>query len=262
MNVSLYLDRGSWVHHLDGRTKALSILGLFALTLVFSDPFYLIGVTLLVMLGVVVSRSAANVRKIWILLVLLFVYSALLWPFFVVGQTSFLKIGNFVLTQESIAFGVGMGLRLDLMVISGLLLLSTTTVEDFAFALQRLGLPSSMGFAFSLAFRWIPTLLGAGATVVQAQRSRGLDLSSKSIIGKIRQYPPLVVPLIGHSLRQTTLLAMALESKGFSPGRRRMSYPKSSLRLADYGILMVMAICVGVTVWLRLNDCGVVDVRF
>ena len=89
MNVSLYLDRGSWVHHLDGRTKALSILGLFALTLVFSDPLYLIGVTLVVMLGVVVSRSVANVRKIWVLLVLLFVYSALLWPFFVVGHTSF-----------------------------------------------------------------------------------------------------------------------------------------------------------------------------
>ena len=153
-------------------------------------------------------------------------------------------------------------MRLDLMVISGLLLLSTTTVEDFAFALQRLGLPSSMGFAFSLAFRWIPTLLGAGATVVQAQRSRGLDLSRKSVLGKIRQYPPLVVPLIGHSLRQTTLLAMALESKGFSPGRRRLSYPISSLRIADYGVLLVMAICVGVGVWLRLNDFGVVDVSF
>ena len=262
MNLSLYLDRGSWVHHLDGRTKALSILGLFALTLVFSDPLYLIGVTAIVMFGVVVSRSAANVQKIWVLLVLLFVYSALLWPFFVVGHTPFMKIGNTVLTQESLAFGVGMGLRLDLMVIGGLLLLSTTTVEDFAFALQRLGLPSSMGFAFSLAFRWIPTLLGAGATVVQAQRARGLDLSTKSIVGKIRQYPPLVVPLIGHSLRQTTLLAMALESKGFSPGRRRMPYHVSSMRFADYVVLFVMATCVGVSVWLRLNDFGVVDVRF
>ena len=157
MNVSLYLDRGSWVHHLDGRTKALSILGLFVLTLVFSDPLYLIGVTVMVMLGVVCvsigCQRAENLDlagpSVCVQRAPVAIFCGWTYPF-----NEDWKHG--MLTQESVAFGVGMGLRLDLMVISGLLLLSTTTVEDFAFALQRLGLPSSMGFAFSLAFRWIP----------------------------------------------------------------------------------------------------------
>ena len=262
MSASLYLDRHTWVHRLDGRTKVLSIFSLFAVTLVFSDPRYLLGFAMFVMLCLVVSQSTANVRKIWALLVLLFAYSAFLWPFFVVGQTPFMTIGKTVLTTEGIAFSVGMGLRLDLMVISGLLLLSTTTVEDFAFALQRLGLPFSISVAFSLAFRWVSSLFETGATVVQAQRSRGLDLAAGTIAGKIRHYPTLVVPLIGHTLRQTTLLAMALESKGFGPGRRRNPYQIVSMRVLDYLTLLVMVIFVGVAMWLRLNGYGVLDVRF
>ncbi len=262
MTTSLYLDHQSWVHRLDGRTKFLSVLILFSLTVIFSDPRYLLLVTLLVLLAVLVSQSFRNVKKIWILLILLFGYSAVLWPFFVMGQTPVMQVGSFVLTKEALAFGIGMGIRLDLMVISGLVLLSTTTVEDFALALQRLGLPNAMGFAFSLAFRWVPTLLGAGATVVQAQRSRGLDLSTGTIGKRIRRYPALAVPLIGHTLRQTTLLAMALESKGFGPDRRGRAYRTLALGWLDYLVLFLLTMVLGLSLWLRLNGLGTVNVSF
>lgn len=262
MNISLYLDHQTWVHRLDGRTKILSILALFTLTLLFSDPRYLLGVTVLIILGVVLSQSFINIKKVRILLVLLFVYSTVLWPFFVVGQTPVLKVGSMVLTTEGLAFGMGMGFRIDLMVVSGLVLLSTTTVEDFALALQRLGLPSSMGFAFSLAFRWVPMLLGAGATVVQAQRSRGLELSTGPVWSRIRRYPALVVPLIGHTLRQTNLLAMALESKGFGPGRRVKTYRSPTLKTLDYLLLSLLATVLGISLWLRVNGFGTVNVSF
>lgn len=262
MTTSLYLDRQTWVHRLDGRTKFLATLILFSLTIVFSDPRYLLFVAILVVSAVFGSHSFTNVRKTWILLALLFAYSAILWPFFVVGQTPILTLGSFVVTREGLAFSIGMGLRLDLMVVSGLVLLSTTRVEDFALALQRLGLPNTMGFAFSLAFRWVPTLLGAGATVVQAQRSRGLDINKGTISKRIRRYPALAVPLIGHTLRQTTLLAMALESKGFGPERKGNPYRAFALGWRDYLILLTLTMVLGGSLWLRLNGLGAVDVRF
>ena len=262
MTTSLYLDRQTWVHRLDGRTKFLATLILFALTVIFSDPLYLLLITILVVLAVLVSQSFANVKKTWILLTLLFAYSAILWPFFVVGQTPVLTLGSFVVTREGLAFSIGMGFRLDLMVVSGLVLLSTTPVEDFALALQRLGLPHAMGFAFSLAFRWVPTLLGAGATVVQAQRSRGLDLSAGTIRERIRRYPALVVPLIGHTLRQTTLLAMALESKGFGPDRRGRPNRTLGLGWLDYLVLFMLTMVLGISLWLRLHGFGAVNVSF
>jgi len=256
MTISLYLDRDTWIHRLDARTKFLAVLVLFILALLYADPIYLAGVWSLVMLGVISAQVFANIRKISTLLVLLFLYSAILWPFFVEGRTPVFHVASVLITAEGLTFGIGMGLRLIIMVMSGILLLSTTRLEDFSLSLQRFGIPPSIGFALSLAFRWVPTLLRSSGMIVQAQRSRGLDLSEGTLIDKIRGYAPLVVPLIGHTLRQTTLLAMALESKGFTPGRRRHSYTQARMSILDYCVLFVGAIVVVVSWQLRVMGYG------
>jgi energy-coupling factor transport system permease protein len=262
MNVSLYLSRKTWVHRLDGRTKVLTVFGVFGLALCFSDPFYLLGVLGCVMSGLAMSRAGANVRKMWMLTVLLFGYSVALWPFFVEGVTPVPLLHRRGVTWEGVSVGVGMGLRLLIMLWGGIWLLSTTTVEELAQASQQLGLPSRAGFVFSLAFRWVGMLLGAGVGVVQAQRSRGLDVSTGGILQRIRKYVPLVVPLIGHALRQTNLLAMALESKGFHPLASRHFYSTGKLMAPDYAVMSVMLILVVVSVWLRWQGVGTLDMRF
>ena len=253
MNLSLYLDRNTWIHQLDARTKVLAVLGLFLLSLLYDDPPSLGVLFIVVTLGSANAHVLENIKKIWPILLLLFLYSALLWPFFVEGQAILLQWSSIVITSEGVLFGLAMGIRLNVMVISGLLLLSTTRLEDFTSGLQRFGVPSSMGFAFSLAFRWVPTLLGSSGVIVQAQRSRGLDLSKGTLVEKIRAYAPLVVPLIGHTLRQTNFLAMALESKGFSPERRRHAYHQSRMGLRDYGVVLITMLCVMVSCWLRIK---------
>lgn len=262
MDLSLYLDRGSWAHRLDPRTKVLGTLGLFLFALLFSDPRYLAAA--LVPVGLIAGSAGVipNVRKLWLLAALPFVYCLVLWPFFVTGQTPWLSIGGRQLTTEAVAYGVGMGLRVTLMVLGGLLLLSTTTIEDFTLALQRLGLPATMGFALSLAFRWVPSLIGSAGLIVQAQRSRGLDLGAGNLLARLRRYPPLLVPLIGHTLRQTRLLAMALESKGFGPGVRRYGLLELRMQASDYLLLALVAALVGLSLWLRLTGHGIVPVRF
>lgn len=262
MNVSLYLSSKTWVHRLDGRTKVLTVLGVFVLALCFSHPLYLLGVFGFVMGGLAISRAGANVRKTWKLTALLFCYSVALWPFFIEGLTPVPLLNRLGITWEGVMVGMGMGLRLLIMLWGGIWLLSTTTVEELAQASQRLGLPSHAGFVFSLAFRWVGMLLGAGVGVVQAQRSRGLDVSTGGLLRRIRKYVPLVVPLIGHALRQTNLLAMALESKGFHPLARRHFYSRGKLMLADYAVMCVMVVLVSVSGWLRWIGVGVLDIRF
>ncbi|MEK6525613.1 MAG: energy-coupling factor transporter transmembrane component T [Nitrospirota bacterium] len=262
MDLFLYLDRNTWLHRLDARAKVLCVFGIFAVALIFSDPQYLLAPTALVLVAIAAAGALANLRKIWLLLTLLFLYCLLLWPFFVTGRTPFFTVGTHILTTESVGYGVGMGLRLDVMLLGGMLLLSTTTIEEFALALQRLGLPAPMGFALSLAFRWVPSLIGSAGLIVQAQRSRGLDLSAGHVVARVRRYPPLIVPLIGHTLRQTRLLAMALESKGFGPGVHRHGFLELQMRLPDYLTLAVIVAVVGLSVWLRVTGYGTVDVRF
>ena len=258
MNPSLYVDARTWVHRLDGRTKILGLLGLFSLSLIFSDPVYLLGLSGGVLGLVLWTQSLHNLKKIWILLMLLFVYNVVLWPFFVEGATTLFTIGGMAVMQEGVLHGVGMGLRLNAMLISGIVLLSTTAIEELGEASNRLGVPRPLGFSLSLAFRWVPNLLGSIGAVIQAQRSRGLDVQSKGALGKIRQYPPLIVPLIGHTLRQTNLLAMALESKGFGAGQVRHSLFVSKMRGSDAVALAVIAALVLGSLWMRFNGYGTI----
>lgn len=257
----LYLDRGTWLHRLDPRTKVLSLLGLFTVALLFSDPRYLVLAAILTVLGAYSAGALVNLRKIWLLLTLLFVYCVLLWPFFVTGRTPFFSVGGHLLTTEAVGYGIGMGVRLDLMLLGGILLLSTTTIEEFTLALERLGLPGPMGFALALAFRWVPTLIGSAGQIVQAQRSRGLDVAAGHLLARIRRYPPLIVPLIGHTLRQTRLLAMALESKGFGPSVRRQDFVELRMRSADYLVLTVFIALVSASLWLRISGYGTLEVQ-
>ncbi len=256
----LYLDRGTWLHRLDARTKILGVTGLFAVALLFSDPRYLAVATGGALALVAAARAGANLRKLGLLLALLFLYCLLLWPFFVTGKTPLAELRMLRLTQEAVLFGLGMGLRLDLMLLGGLLLLSTTTIEELTLGLERLGLPGVVGFALSLAVRWVPSLIGSAAAIVQAQRSRGLDLAAGSTIARLLRYPPLLVPLVGHTLRHTRLLAMALEAKGFGPGGRRQALLELRLRGADYVALALTGAVVLLSLWLRLSGYGIVEV--
>ncbi|NKB81432.1 MAG: energy-coupling factor transporter transmembrane protein EcfT [Nitrospirales bacterium] len=262
MSFSLYLDTNTWVHRLDGRTKIVCLLELFSVALLFSHPWYLLTLMSFVLMGMGAAKGMRNLQTMWVLLVLLFVYSMVLWPIFVNGQTPLLTIGNWVVSVEGLTHGMGMGLRLDVLVLSGMLFLTTTPIEDLSKSLQRFGLPPAIGFAISLAFRWVPTLLGSTTIIMQAQRSRGMDLASGGLLHKIRRYPPLVVPLIGHMLRQTNLLAMALESKGFGPSQPRMAYHAFSFQRQDYVALLSSNTLLGVSIWLNMHGYGTINIAF
>jgi len=107
--------------------------------------------------------------------------------------------------------------------VSGLVFLSTTKTEEIVLGLIRLRVPFQAAFAFSLAIRMVPTIIGTALTVTEAQRSRGLDTESGGPLARVRTYTPLLVPIFLHTLRNTDQLAKALESRGFGARRERTS---------------------------------------
>ena len=248
MELFLYREADTVLHRLDARTKILGLLALFTVALLFSQPALqaggLVGVLALALLG----RCLPNLKKLWVLLLLLFLYCLILWPMFVKGPLS-----------KTVAFSLAMGLRLDVMVIAGVIVLSTTRVEDFTAGLQRLGLPGPMAFACSLAFRWVPAFLSTAQAVVQAQQARGLDLQGGNVVVRAGRYVPLMIPLMTHVIRQSLLLAMALEAKGYDPSATRVRAGESRFAAVDEAVLAGLAVLLLVSLWLRWNGFGVVQ---
>ena len=95
MNIFLYLDRDTWVQRLDPRTKMIGLLILFALCLYFNHPLYMAGVSGGILAIAISARALPNLGRLRVILILLFVFSALMWPFFARGPTPFMVLGSF-----------------------------------------------------------------------------------------------------------------------------------------------------------------------
>jgi energy-coupling factor transport system permease protein len=255
MNLSLYRDEDTWLHRLDPRTKMVGVLIVFTLCLCFNHPFYVAGLTSGVFLIAVSSRSNPvlwNLRHILILLVL---FSTVLWPFFIKGPTTIWTWKMLTVSRESLFYGIAMGLRLATFVMTGLIFLATTRNEEIANGLIRMGLPYPIAFALVTAIRLVPTFAGAGATIVQAQVSRGLDLESKNIFARLASFIPLAVPMFITAIRYTNLLAMALESRGFSPVTPRTFSHIPRMGKKDRCLLFLLSFLLAIALYLRLV-CG------
>ena len=253
MNIFLYLDKNTWIHRLDPRTKILSVLILFAISLCFNHPLYMAAISLGVILIAVSAKALTNFWRLRFILILLFVFSMIMWPFFVRGVTPLWSWGPLYITKESLLYGIAMGLRLATFVGTSLIFLSTTRNEALTNGLIRMGLPYPIAFALSTALRLVPTFAGAGATIIQAQVSRGLDLESGSIFSRVGKFIPQAVPLFIYAIRHTNLLAMALESKGFSPESKRTLYDEPHMRGIDYRVLVFLLLTLGILLYIRLG---------
>jgi energy-coupling factor transport system permease protein len=253
MNIFLYLDKGTWIHHLDPRTKIIGVLILFIICLCFNHPLYMAAISLGVMLIAISAKALPNFWRLRFILTLLIVFSTVLWPFFAKGPTPLWSWRFLKVSLESLLYGIAMGLRLATFVGAGLIFLSTTRNEELTNGLIRMGLPYPIAFALSTALRLVPTFAGAGATIIQAQVSRGLDLESGNIFSRVGKFIPQAVPLFIYAIRHTNLLAMALESKGFSPESKRTLYNEPHMRRKDYVVLAALVLVLAALLYIRLE---------
>ncbi len=229
MNLFLYLERESPVHRLDPRTKIFLLLGSFVAAALFSQPGPLSALLGVLLLYGAAGKALGNLRRIWFLLVSIAIISAVSWSVFTRGFTPlFWRV-----TWEGLRYGIGAAIKIDSMIISGLIFLSTTRTEEMVLGLIRLRVPYQAAFAFSLAIRMVPTIIGTAVTVTEAQRSRGLDLESGGPLARLRKHIPLLVPIFLQTLRNTDQLAKALESRGFGARRERTSYLEIGFHAAD-----------------------------
>jgi energy-coupling factor transport system permease protein len=252
VDPSLYLDRDTFVHRLDPRTKMLLLLGTFVLAFVFLDPLYLAGVMALVLLFGYFAKSLANLRRIWFILVAIAIVSTVLWALFGSGQTPLFLFVD----REALLYGIAVALRIDITVVAGMIFLSVTRNEEIATGLARLGIPYRFAFAVSTALRLVPTIAASGSTIGQAQRSRGLDLESGNVLERIRNYVPLLVPVFISTIRSTNVFSMALESKGFGAGQKRTFFLRISFGWRDALALVVFAALLGAAIALRVAGYG------
>lgn len=252
MNVYLYVEGNSPLHRRDPRAKLAFLLGLLLLDVAAEHPVIPGALLAIVLVLAQVAGAWRAIGRVRMLLTILSVFSIVTWSLFARGTTPLFG----PVTVESLMYGVGTALKLCTTITASVVFLATTKNEEIATALIRIGLPYNAAFAFSMALRLVPTFVGAGATIVQAQKSRGLDVESGSLVQRMRKYLPLVVPIFASAIRSTNQLSMALESKGFGSRHQRTYYLQLQMAPIDWVLVTLGAVMFTAFVIIRIMDYG------
>lgn len=256
MALFLYEERDSIIHRLHPVTKILCLLMSFLAALAFSHPLYVLPLFLVVLIPGFRAGAWSALKRVWPLMLLIGLVSFVLWGLLQEGQTVIYALGPLKFKRESLMFGAGMAIRLNLMLFCGLIFLASTRVEDFTAGLNAMGLPYAVSFALSLSFRLVPIFSETAETILKAQRARGLDTEAKGLLTRFRSYVPLLVPVFASALRRTDMLAMALESKGFGASGTRTQFREYSFALKDWATLAVVVLITAGCISLRVLGYG------
>ncbi len=251
MALSLYLEHASWLHRRHPVAKVLVLALLFVAAFLLDHPLLLAPLLVLVLAVTASARALPVLWRMRWLMVPVFVFTAIIWTLFYPTAA-----GGPVDRWVAFRYGLGMAFRLETFLATGFLFLATTTIEEFAFALSRLGVPYRAGFVLTLAFRLVPVFLDAALTVRDAQRCRGLDFTTGNVATRIARYVPVIVPVFIGGLRRADQMAFALEVRGFSAGRPRTSLPRPGVNGADLLLLAAVGLVTAGVIALRVAGVG------
>jgi energy-coupling factor transport system permease protein len=223
--LTLYVPAATPLHRLHPVTKLGGLVAFVVAAFLVDRPLVVVPLAAAVLLLLRLAGGLRNVRRLGPVFVLVLAFTVVVWTFFYEGF--------FVPTRAGFDYGLSTGLRLDTFLAAGILFLTTTRVEEVAYALGRLGVPFAVGFTMTLAFRLVPVFFDAAVSVLEAQRCRGLDLRRGGPVVRLRRFVPILVPVLIGALRRADRVAMALELRGFNSGSPRTTYLRARAGARD-----------------------------
>ena len=170
-------------------------------TLFINNLYYMLIIFLAVILGIFLLRIQSKLFE-WIRPILF------ICVFIVLVQT----FGYTPLTFsiEGLLFGITISLRLLSLLLVVFTFVSTTPakelLESFSF------LPNDIALMLMLAFRLLPLVKNEITSIVNAQKSRGLNFRNINIF---KTYFPILVPLFARTLEGSNRMALSMEARGF-----------------------------------------------
>ena len=240
ITLGQYFPGKSIVHRLDPRTKLLVLVG-YIVALFMAKSWISYGICL-VFLTVTIGISTIPLKAIvkgMKPLVMILVFTGVLNLLFTGGEN--------VLVQ----WGVLMVVRI-LMLITGTFLLTYTTspialtdgLEALMSPLKKIKVPvHELSMMMCIALRFIPTLIEETDKIMSAQKARGADFETGSLMQRVKALVPILVPLFISAFRRADELATAMECRCYQGGAGRTKMKLLRFHREDivsFGILAVL----------------------
>ena len=259
-----YIKRDSFVHELTGRTKLLFFLAWSVASMVTYDTRVLICMLLFSIVIFKVSRIRIRdisfvlwLAAVFLLMNNLFVY--LFSPEYGVSlyesrTVLFTIAGPYTITAQQLFYHLNMTMKVICVVPVALLFIACTDPSEFAASLASIGVSYRIGYAVSLALRYIPDVQREYHNISQAQQARGIDLSSKDkLFTRMKNSVAILLPLVLSSLNRIETVSNAMELRGFGRNKKRTWYSLRKMQKSDWivvaVVLTILVLDLVVTFW-------------
>lgn len=259
ITLGQYFPGDTLAHRLDPRTKLLAtVLYIIAIFLAKGPIAY--GVLILTLIvSVRISKVGAKALFRGLKPVLFIIaFTAVLNLFYTPG-TVIAQFWIFHVTREGVITAIAMMLRISLLIMGTFLLTYTTSpirltdgLEDLLGPLKKLGVPvHELAMMMSIALRFIPTLIEETDKIMSAQKARGSDFETGSLLRRLKAMIPILIPLFYSAIRRAYDLAEAMECRCYNGGANRTRMKVSKARFSDFAFLFVMLACTAAVVLLN-----------
>jgi energy-coupling factor transport system permease protein len=221
-------------HKLDPRTKLIIAVEFFALSLAASSIVSISAVLLAILVVAVLARSLKRIGRTMAF--------SLVFAVFIFGI--------------NIVFGLGIlrsftyALRFLAIISSTSLFFVTTSPDELEQIMKWLRVPRDVVFAFVTAVRFIPVVMLDTFQIMDAQKSRGLELEKGNLIARVRNMIPILIPLVVNSVIRSGELAEAMESRGYGSTPHPTSLYRMKLNWYDWVVLLTSLAVFGVALYI------------
>ena len=239
----------SLAHRLDPRTKILlTVVYIVALFCAESFVSYGLMVALLIT-GVKVSGVAPKALVKGLKPVLFIIcFTAILNLFYTPGEI-LVQFWVLKITKEGIFTAFFMALRISMLIMGTFLLTYTTSpialtdgLESLLGPLKKVKVPvHELSMMMSIALRFIPTLIEETDKIMSAQKARGADFESGSLLDRAKALVPILVPLFISAFRRADELAVAMECRCYHGGQGRTKLHVLHYQSRDYLVMAAYA---------------------
>lgn len=261
ITLGQYFPGNSLIHRLDPRTKLLSLVA-YIVCLFLAVDYISYGLMFL-FLATVIWVSTIPVKAIlrgMKPLIFILVFTGLLNLFLTDGDTQLVSFWGLTITLQGVKHAVFMIIRI-LMLISGTFLLTYTTspialtdgLESLLKPLKAIRMPvHELSMMMCIALRFIPTLIEETDKVMSAQKARGADFESGSLLSRAKALIPILVPLFIGAFRRADELATAMECRCYQGGEGRTKMKILRYKRADLLSFGGMLLLLGGTIALNV----------
>lgn len=251
ITIGQYFPGKSVLHRLDPRIKLLLTV-LYIVMLFIAKGFVglALGVVFLAFAfsvsGIPIKMMAKSVKPILPIII----FTGILNLFFISSGEVLFSWTFIRITNDGLRTMVFVAVRIIFLILGTSLLTYTTSPIALTDAIERIFSPlkiihfpaHEIAMMMTIALRFIPTLIEETDKIMSAQKARGADLETGSVIRRAKALTPILIPLFVSAFRRAEELALAMECRCYHGGDGRTRMKQLKTTVLDYLAVIITAI--------------------